>query len=275
MSHQLLVIPSHVHIYQGVHTTHFNGVEIADYLKVILAKAEIDIRPEFFNFCLSTYSDEERDNRLNELAIRTATLKVRNAAQKDAQFEPMWGEIDYERRNISKSVDDRTMGIVYEGFNLQKLHLELFKEEERNLAHLHLIITNQLFATWDYPNCRYHARVGIFGFPSILSTSGVVEAPAKPRDFYLKKQLGENVHRLKEDYKGSFIDYDDSRMNDVLKGYVLQALFYHLTGYPFCDDKNCRLFNAHRQSEMIHAQLHSQYELCSHHQTMLDQLKEA
>ncbi len=132
MSHQFLVIPSYVHIYQGVKTTHFDAVEIADRLKAILAKAEIDIRPEFISFCLSDYGDAERDNKLNELAIKMATLKVRDAANKDA----------------------------------------------------------------------------------------------------------------------------------------------HLTGYHFCDDKNCRLFNAHRQSEMIHAQLLSQYELCSHHQTMLDQLKE-
>ncbi len=90
------------------------------------------MRPEFFNFCLSTYSDEERDNKLNELAIRMAALKVRNPAKKDAQFEPMWGEIEYERRNLSKSVDDRTVGIVYEGFNLQRLYLELIKPRFRS-----------------------------------------------------------------------------------------------------------------------------------------------
>jgi hypothetical protein len=63
-------------------------------------------------------------------------------------------------------------------------------------------------------------------------------------------------------------------MTDVLKGYVAQALFYHLVGYPFCEDKNCRLFNAHRQSELLHAQLHSPYEFCSKHQAVLYQLRE-
>ncbi len=267
-----VAIPSHIHIYQGVKTAQLNGDKIADYLRAVL-KAEIDVRPEFFSFYLSPYSDEEKDNLLNTIVIQIAKLKIRDVTKKDILSEPLQGEIDYEKRNLAKSIN-RTFGIVYEGFNLQQLHLGLIPEEENNLKHLHIIVTNQLFATWDRNNHRYHARVSIYGFPSIISTTGVVEAPAKPRDFYLKRQLGQDPNRLKEEYKGSFIDYGDPRMTDVLKGYVAQALFYHLVGYPFCEDKNCRLFNAHRQSELLHAQLHSPYEFCSKHQAVLYQLRE-
>ena len=267
-----VAIPSYIHIYQGVKTAQLNGDKIADYLRAVL-KAEIDVRPEFFSFYLSPYSDDDKDNLLNTTAIQIAKLKIRDVTKKDILSEPLQGEIDYEKRNLAKSID-RTFGIVYEGFNLQQLHLGSIPEEENNLKHLHIIVTNQLFATWDRNNHRYHARVSIYGFPSIISTTGVVEAPAKPRDFYLKRQLGQDPNRLKEEYKGSFIDYGDPRMTDVLKGYVAQALFYHLVGYPFCEDKNCRLFNAHRQSELLHAQLHSPYEFCSKHQAVLNKLKD-
>jgi hypothetical protein len=152
--------------------------------------------------------------------------------------------------------------------------LGLIPDEENNLKHLHIIITNQLFATWDRNNHRYHARVSIYGFPSIISTSGIVVAPAKPRDFYLKKQMGRDLHRLKEEYQQYFIDYGDPRMTDVLKGYAAQALFNHLVGYPFCEDKNCRLFNAHTQSELLQAQLFSNYEFCPKHKAVLEQLKD-
>ena len=77
---------------------------------------------------------------------------------------------------------------------------------------------------------------------------------------------------LKEAYKESFIDYKDSRMTDVMKGYAAQALFYSLVGYPFCEDSNCRLFNAHRQGELLQAQLFSPYEFCPKHQNVLDQI---
>jgi len=273
MSHPFFAIPSYVHIYQGVTTSRVDGTEIADYLRSILTQAEIDIRPDFFSFYLSLPTEEEKERTLSDLAYQMATLKIRDVTKKDLQSEPMPAEINYERRNLSKSVG-RVVGIVYEGFTLQQLFLGLIDAEEKDATHLNLIITDQLFATWDQGSCRYHARVSIYGFPTLLSTSGAVEAPAKPRDFYLRRQLGEDPYLLKEAYQDSCIEYDDPRMTEVLKGYAAQAVFYHLVGYPFCEDKNCRLFNAHRQNEMIHAQLLSPYEFCSTHQAMLDQLRE-
>ena len=180
-------------------------------------------------------------------------------------------QLQMQRRNLEKA-RGKAFGVIYEGYKLQQFYWNFLEPREKNLDHLHLVVTNQLFATWDENDLRYHARVGVFGFPSIISTSGVVEAPAKPRDFYLKRQLGENVHALKEAYRESFIDYKDSRMTDVMKGYTAQALFYSLVGYPFCEDSNCRLFNAHRQGELLQAQLFSPYEFCPKHQATLDQI---
>jgi hypothetical protein len=51
----------------------------------------------------------------------------------------------------------------------------------------------------------------------------------------------------------------------VLKGYVLQAVFYQATGEAFCDDPDCRLFNAHWQEEVLRAQRDVPYDLCPRH----------
>jgi hypothetical protein len=134
-----------------------------------------------------------------------------------------------------------------------------------------------LFATWEEADKRYHARTSVYSFPSVISTTGLVEAPAKPREYYfLRRQyemVGRDLLELKNRFKGSFLDYEDERLTEVTKGYVMQAVFYSLTGNPFCEDKGCRLYNAHWQEELIFAQLESPYEFCAHHGEILDSLR--
>jgi len=77
---------------------------------------------------------------------------------------------------------------------------------------------------------------------------------------------------LKERFKGDFIDYEDERLTEVVKGYVMQAVFYSLTSDPFCDDRGCRLYNAHWQEELIFAQLESGYEFCPRHTGLLQSM---
>ena len=272
MSHPFVAIPSFIHIYNGTGVDQIDSGEIAHYVRS-LVRASVDIRPEFVWCALRSRTGQEKERIISETALHMARLKVRDVSKKDVRVDPLKPEIDYERRNLTKSTD-RTCGVIYEGFNLQQLYWSFIDPRERNLHHLHLVITNQLFATWDTSNHRYHARVSIYGLPTLLSTSGMVEAPAKPRDYYLRRHLGEDVHELKEHFKESCIDYRDPRLTDVLKGYAAQALFYYLLGYPFCEDRNCRLFNAHRQSELLQAQLFSPYAFCARHRAVLDQLQE-
>ena len=112
---------------------------------------------------------------------------------------------------------------------------------------------------------------------TVISTTGLIEAPARPREYYLLKQqyerLGRDLLELKERFKGRFLDYEDERLTQVIKGYAMQAVFYHLVGNPFCEDKGCRLYNAHWQEELIFAQLWSTYEFCGQHEEALDDLQ--
>ena len=66
-----------------------------------------------------------------------------------------------------------------------------------------------------------------------------------------------------------YLDYGDYRINFIAVGYVLQALFFFLTeGDPFCNDSNCRLYNAHWQEELIHSQIETG-KICNEHASIL------
>ena len=115
-------------------------------------------------------------------------------------------------------------------------------------------------------------RLGIYGLPSIISTTGVVEAPAKPREYYFGVMAGLDEEQVREELKGKFIEYGDPRLTEILKGYTMQAVFYHLFAEPFCEEPDCRLFNAHWQEEMIRAQLQSGDDFCPEHRRVLERL---
>lgn len=260
-------LPSLIYIYDGGKIESLNLNEISRYLKNIFQKIEIQIRDDIIAYYLSGQASKEK--AIDNLAKEIARNKVRKIEDKEIIFEPLSGEIEYEKNLLLGR--HQGSGILYNGFELMCIYHQLLPDKEANFLHCHIIFTNQLLGTWDEGDMRYHARVSVYGFPSLISTTGIVEAPAKPREFYLKKQLGVDVYTLKEEFKNRFIDRDDSRMTEVMKGYVLQAVFYHMTGNPFCEDKNCRLYNAHWQEEVIQAQLNKDTEFCKKHQEFIKQ----
>jgi hypothetical protein len=231
---------------------------------------KIDSRGNLFQYHLSSLPEEERPERVHRLAEELASLRIRDATRTDVgDPRPMEGEVAYERRRI-EGEGFKSFGILYDGFRLQGVFSSLIPRDEQQLSHCHIIFTNQLLGTWDDDDHRYHTRVSIYGFPSLISTTGVVEAPAKPREFYLKKRLGIPVHELKNEFRGRFIDHGDPHLTEAVKGYVMQAFIFHMTGYPFCDDPDCRLYNAHWQEELIRAQVDGRYEFCPKHQEILN-----
>lgn len=213
---------------------------------------------------------------LETLARKIAGTKVRDPMNPITWAEPLPGEIEFERKLLSNPTL-RLTGILYDGFRLQEVARGLLLGDEFGIEHAHIVFTNRLFGTWDEGDRRYHARVSVYGFPSLISTTGIVEAPAKPKGYYVLKQryaaFGAHIplEVLKEKFREKFIDYDDERLTEVMKGYVMQALFYHIFGEPFCGDRRCRLFNSHWQEEVLEAQL-SEPEFCERHAKTLEGL---
>lgn len=169
-----------------------------------------------------------------------------------------------------------TRGLLFDFLATQKNLENLGYSKIKNACHI--ILTNKLFATLDIDN-RPHIRVSIYGYPSVISTSGIVEGPAKPKEYYLYKQKYSQLGiweteeaKVKQKFRGRFIDYQDKRMPEVLKGYIAQALFFYITQNPFCEKKNCRLYNAHWQEGLIYSQIKSG-KFCFRHQKILEKIK--
>ena len=252
-------------LYDEGATEELNIEEITQYLGQKMGKVKIEVRGNPFGFGLS-------QDRIADYAKKIASTKVQEVSKKILLGqEPLYGELQYEKRRILGKT--RSFGIIYDGFHLLMVFSKLIPRGERSIEFVHIFFTNRLFATWDDSNQRYHLRTTVYGIPSVISTTGLVEAPAKPRGYYLLEQqykmLGRDLLELKDRFKGRFIDYEDERLTEVIKGYVMQAVFYSLTGDPFCEDKGCRLYNAHWQEELIFAQLESGYEFCQRHTTLL------
>ncbi len=263
-----------VYLYSEPTAATLDFSSLSDYVKRILPPLKVVVRASFIRFHLSPLTEEA----LSTLAQDFARAKVRNPLSQARDFPPLPGEVEYERKRLTDP-NSKAWGILYDGYKLTGILHRLIPRAERNLSHVHVVFTNQLFGTWDEHDQRYHARVSVYGFPSLLSSTGIVEAPAKPREYYFLKQqysaLGmpdATATQLNTQFQGQFIDHGDERLTEVMKGYVMQAILYRFWGDPFCQDKGCRLHNAHWQQEVISAQLEGPYEFCPLHQERLQQL---
>lgn len=260
---------NYVHLYAEPSSSTLNLGEVANYVKSML-KCNVDVREEFFTRFLM-------QDKIDHIASRIATTKVFDPRKPFAQHEPSPIEIEFEKKVLSNP-SKRYLGILYNGFELQPLLNELIPTEENNLEHIHIAFTNRLVCTYSENDSRYHYRAIICGYPTLICTSGIVEAPAKPREFYLLQQYyasigNTNLDEIKKKFEGRFIDYDDARLTEVVKGYVMQGLFYYIVGNPFCDKKECRLLNAHWQEDLIESQLKNGT-LCQDHLKIINEFNE-
>ena len=266
-----------IYLYAEPSASTLDLADEAAYITELIPGANVQLRPSFIHHHLDRLPRSSREASTSSLAEQFAALRVRNLTQRILATSPLYGEIQYEKRRLEGSTG-HSFGVMYEGFHVMKLLQDLIDPRERALKHVHIAFTNQIPGTWEDDDKRFHARSIICGVPSLVSTTGLVEAPAKPRDYYLLKHqyLSLGMYdaapaELDRRFKGRFIDHDDPRMTDVVKGYVMQAIFFHLFGEAFCDSTECRLYNAHWQEELIHAQLELKNEFCPRHAGRLDQ----
>jgi len=247
--------------------------------------AGIDVRSveSYVNSCFPTVRTRVlppvlhglRGSRLEKCGLALASARIKDPSKGVQSFEPMYGEIDYERRAILGKA--KVGGIVYDGRKVEAICRNLLKRKS-SLDRCSVVFTGRLLSTYSQDDLRQHLRTVICGFPSVVSVPGIVEAPAKPKEYYLMRQqleaagAGEHeMSRLKSAFKGRFIDYDDPSTNEVLKGLALQAIIFHMTLDPFCDDRTCRLFNAHWQEDLIESQIRSAG-FCSKHAKLIKRL---
>jgi len=165
--------------------------------------------------------------------------------------------------------------MMYDGFEVQNIIYDVITKNDSDQNNLHIVFTNRLICTYDTADSRYHGRTVICSNPAIISTTGMIEAPARPREYYFEamkcKMQGLDIQDVKKNYSGKFLDYHDKRLSKISEGYLLQAIFYYMTGDAFCDSLDCRLNNAHWQKDLLYSQLKIG-KLCNKHQALLDKL---
>ena len=221
---------------------------------------------------------ETRENILKfsskDSPLKIAECKIFNLRKEFEKNNPTKEEISFEETNIIDTSNTENI-VMYDGFQLQRVLAEMIPENERIDKILHVFFTNKLTCTFDYNDFRYHGRALIGTNPSIISTTGIIEAPAKPRGYYYDLMTnfthGVNVEAIKQKYKGSYLEYKDPRLSKIVQGYLLQCIFYYETGDPFCENIDCKLFNAHWQKDLLHSQLEVG-KLCEHHQRILQKI---
>ena len=203
-----------------------------------------------------------------------ASCRIFNSKKPFERHNPTLEEINFEKNSFENSKIIENI-ILYDGFEVQQMSSQLISEEENSMNDFHLLFTNRLTCTFDLSDFRYHGRAVICSNPSIISTTGIIEAPAKPRDYYMElfsnMAQGLNVENIKKKYQGTFLEYHDQRLSKIVEGYALQAIFYYLTGNEFCDKKNCRLFNPHWQKDLLYSQIEVG-SLCDKHLKTLKEL---
>lgn len=207
-----------------------------------------------------------------DIAHSLAAIRVFNYRIPFQKHEPADEEIQFEMETFADSSKMENI-VLYDGFEFHKIVSGLIPKEESNLDNFHLVFTNKLTCTFDESDFRYHGRALIGANPGIISTTGIIEAPAKPREYYMEMManygIGLNVNSIKQKYKGQYLEYHDSKMDKIIQGYALQAILYYITGEPFCEFLDCRLNNAHWQRDLLYSQLEFG-RLCPKHQKNLD-----
>lgn len=214
---------------------------------------DVEVRKNFFKNTNDKFFQEIASTRIFELK------------KPFSKHIPTESEIQMEKENPDNSQNEEK--VLYDGFEFQKIISKFIPEDESNQNVLNIIFTNKLTCTFDESDFRYHARALIGTNPAIISTTGIIEAPAKPKEYYLELMTNfseENIEKIKEKFKGEFLEYNDPRLAEVVESYLLQAIMYYETGDAFCEDKECRLYNAHWQKELLYAQLNKKF--CEKHE---------
>ena len=162
----------------------------------------------------------------------------------------------------------------YDGFELLRAAASMILDcDAADPGAFHVVLTDRLPCTYDPDGMRYHGRALVAANPALVSTTGMVEAPARPRRYCIDVMAsqaagGADLEEIGRRYAGEFLVGGDARLAEAAYGYALQAAVHFVTGKAFCEDRNCRLYNAHWQSDLLHSQVRLG-RLCGAHSAVL------
>jgi hypothetical protein len=276
---------NNVHIYRN-HANNLDFNVIVPELQKYIPKIPIEVRHPFLNNIDNVLAESLTSIRISDIKKpfnEQPRIKVQGKFDKNIVYEKNFPrQLIFSDISNNSSTTERQYKelILYDGFMMQRLLGTMINESESNTDHVHLVFEDRLICTFSEEDWRYHSRTFVAGNPSIISTTGIVEAPAKPKEWYIKQmQLSiydidrddDQIDGISSSDVKKYLDYGDYRINFAAVGYALQALFFFITeGDPFCNNANCRLYNAHWQEELLQSQTQNK-RLCNKHNALLHQ----
>ena len=249
-------------------------IQISNLKNFLLETFHVDVE---IKECVFNNLDEKMIERISSCRIFEPKMPFK-------KHLPNKQEINFEKSicKDTKLMEKTTMAedaerigdvVMYDGFEVQNIISDVITENDLDPNSLHIVFTNKLICTYDTDDDRYHGRTVICSNPAIISTTGMIEAPARPKEYYFEamkcKMQGLSIQDLKKNYSEKFLDYHDKRLSKIAEGCLLQAIFYYITGDAFCSSLDCRLNNAHWQKDLLYSQLKIG-KLCNKHQALLD-----
>ena len=256
-------------LYDEPSVSEINVPNLVKFLKQNLP-VEVIVKDNFFKEFTPQQIQKVSETRIFEIQN---TFRRHNPSQTDLELEEQFCKNSKIMEQTKKPEEANSISevVMYDGFEIQKIIREYLQDFENQT--LHVILTNRFTCTYDESDGRYHGRAVICANPAIISTTGMIEAPAKSSEYYIEvmanRAQGQDIKSVKEKHEGEFLEYHDERLSKVIEGYLLQVIFYLLTGESFCDYMDCRLNNSHWQRDLLYSQIEIR-KLCNRHQKILD-----
>ena len=222
-----------VYLYDDPDSAGLDVDALAHWLAARLPQTHVAVRTDYLTHQLARFNAAQQEALVAELGEQLQRAEVDNLVRPQ----------DRERLP-AVAPDERGLDVVYEALALQAVLGLLLDAAEAKLSHLHVMFTSNYLGVWRENEGYLRLRAAVLGVPNIISTSGLVEALELPRQYhFMRQQLA--ASGLEEDVDKVFADqtlgYGDPRVNEVCKGYLMQALFYRLSGETGCEDPACRL----------------------------------
>jgi hypothetical protein len=247
-----------VYLYDDPDTAGLDVDALSGWVAARLPHTHVAVRTDYLTHQLARFSSAHQEALIAELSDQLQRAEVDNLVRpQDRQRLP------------AVAPDERGLDVVYEAVALQGVLGLLLDAAEAKLSHLHVMFTSSYVGVWRANEGYLRLRAAVLGVPNIISTSGLVEALELPRQYhFMRQQLA--VVGVEDDVDKVFADqtlgYGDPRVNEVCKGYLMQALFYRLTGETGCEDPACRLHLHTTHRAALRTQVLGRPGLCERHE---------
>ena len=253
-----------IFLYDDPDTPGLDIGELAGYLIARLPAGEVACRRDYITHHLERFAEPQREALIDELVQQLEGFEIDNLV------------IPEDRGKLPEEpAEGLELGTIYEATGLQAALKLLLPQEESGSGDLHLVFSDHCIADWDTDLRRARLRIASLGQPTVISTCGLIEAPAKPKQYhFLRTQmaiLGADTDEvdIADQFSDRALGYGDPRLNEALKGYVLKAAFYRMFNEATCRTRTCRLFDARTQEDVITAQIGRRPGLCEEYGRML------